>query len=124
MMSVTNENTYNKILISKIKQRTGQKELKKIVNSLKNIAEDDVKKLSKLKIKIFEEKIEEDEKVEFKISAPLIGLQHYIKDLKKLNSKIIVNQNDEPKRENISSSVNNNEEELKQIDSSDFSDDE
>ena len=129
MIFITNENFYDMFLISKIKERTNQKKLKKIVNNLKNIAKDEVNKFPEIKIKIYreekneEEKNEEEKKIEIKVAAPVIGLKHYIKDFKKSNSKITINNNNEDESENTSSTVEDNKE-LKQIDSSDFSDDE
>ena len=123
MSSAENKNFYDAILNSKIKERTGPKKIRKIVNNLKRIAEDDIQKFSKLKIKIFKEKNEEVKKPEFKIATPIIGLQQYIKKFQKSNSKIIFKEDNESEGENTPSTVDNNEEE-KQIDSSDFSDDE
>ena len=53
MMSAINENIYDVTLISKIKEQTGPKKLKKINRSLRNLIEDDVKGFSGLKIKKF-----------------------------------------------------------------------
>ena len=118
-----NENIYDMSLISKIKEQSGTKKLKKITKNLRNLADDDVNKSSKLKIKIFEEKNEEEKKSEFKIATPIIGLQQYINESKKFNSNAILKIDNESEAENTPSTVDNNEEE-KQIDSSDFSDDE
>ena len=118
-----NEKNYNISLISKVKGQTGSKNLKKIIKNLKNFAKEDLKKFSKLKIKIFEEEKEEIKKSEFKIVSPIIGFQRYFEDLKKSNSKIIISNN-EHEGESISSTANESEEEMKQIDSSDFSEDE
>ena len=62
MMSVIDENFYDMNLISNIKERTGPKKLKNIMKNLRNFAEDDVKGFSGLKVKKFEEKIEEVKK--------------------------------------------------------------
>ena len=128
MIFATNENFYDMILISKIKEQTSPKKLKKIVNNLKNTVKDEVNKFPEFKIKIFrdekdeEEKSEEEKKIEIKITAPVIGLKGYIKDFKKSNSKIIINNSNEDESENTPSTVDDNTE-LNQIDSSDFSDD-
>ena len=124
MVSVVSVDVYNKILISKIKEQTGPKKLNKIVNNLKNLVIEDLKGFSKIKIKIFEEEKEEEKKPEFKIAAPIIGFQHYFEDFKKSNSKSIINNVVEYEGENTPSTVDDNENEVKQIDSSDFSDDE
>ena len=60
----------------------------------------------------------------FKIAAPVFGLQHYSEDFKKLNSKRIVNNIVDLVEENTSSTFDDNNEDIKQIDSSDFSSDE
>ena len=122
MISAKNQYIYDMALISEVKKHTGPKKLKSIVNNLRNLSKKDVKEFSQLKIKKFEE--EKEKKLEFKISAPIIRLQHYIKDLKKPNPKTIVNNDADYEGENTPSTVDDNEEELKQIDSSDFSDDE
>ena len=123
MIPAIKENIYNTTLITKVKKNTGSKKLKKIVENLRNLAEEDVKGSSKFKIKIFKEKIEEIKTSEFTTSSPVIVFQHYSEDLKKSNSKLIINNNSEWKKENISSTADDNEELTKQIDSSDFSDD-
>ena len=89
MISAKNQYIYDINLISEVKKHTEPKKLKSIVNNLRNLSKKDVKEFSQLKIKKFEE--EKEKKPEFKISAPIIRLQHYIKDLKKPNPKIIVN---------------------------------
>ena len=122
MASVIKKNIYDMALISTIKSRTGPKKLKKIIKNLRNLVEDDIKKLSGFKIKIFEEK-EEQIKQEFKIIAPIFRFQHYFEDSKKSISKSIVNNDNDLESDKTSSSVNNNEEETKQKDSSDFSSD-
>ena len=122
MFFAINQNIHDLALISKIKERTTQVKIKKIVNNLKNIAKDEIQKCSKLKIKIFKEESENEKKFEFKIAAPIIGLQQYIKEYKNHNSKTSVNKNNETEGENTPSTVDDNEE--KQVDSSDFSDDE
>ena len=123
MISVPNEKKYDMALISKIKKQTGSKKLKNIIKNLRNLSKKDIKESSELKIKVFEEEKEEEKKIVFKISAPIIRIQHYIEDFKKLNSKPIINNNIDNEGENAPSTVDNDEE-TKQIDSSDFSDDE
>ena len=124
MSSTTNEKIYDISLISKVKEQTGPKKLKKIIKNLRNFTEKDLKELSKLKIKIFEEDREEEEKSEFVIIAPIIKFQHYLEYIKKSNSKSIVNNNDEFKGEDTPFDAKNVEKEIKQKDSSDFSSDE
>ena len=119
MISATNVSIYDTALNSKIKEQTGQKKLQKINKYLRNLAEEDLKEFSKLKVKI-----EEEKKPEFKIVAPIFGFQQYFEDFKRSNSKQIDNNDDDQEGENTPSTVNNDEEGLKQIDSSDFSDDE
>ena len=121
MNPVLNKNIYDTALISKIKKQTGQKKLKKIIKNLKNLAERDLKESSGLKIKIFVEKKEETKKPEIQIISPVIGFSHYFEDLQKTNSK-----HNEAKNynENTPSTVEGNEKDKKQIDSSDLSDDE
>ena len=123
MSSAANKNFYDVIFNSKIKERADPKKIRKIVNNLKNIAKDDILKFSKLKIKVFKEKNEEEKNAEFQIATPIIGLQQYINESKKFNSNAILKIDNESEAENTPSTVDNNEEE-KQIDSSDFSDDE
>ena len=123
MISVPNEKKYDMALISKIKKQTGSKKLKNIIKNLRNLSKKDIKESSELKIKVFEEEKEEEKKIVFKISAPIIRIQHYIDDFKKLNSKPIIKNIIDNEGENAPSTVDNDEE-TKQIDSSDFSDDE
>ena len=123
MISAINDNIYDMTLISKVKERTGPKRLRKITRNLKNLSKEDVKKFSELNIKIFETEKEEKKTVEFQISAPIIGAKHYIKQLKKSNPKPIINNYKGHEGENTLYVVDDNEE-VKQIDSSDLSDDE
>ena len=124
MSFVIIETIYDMTLISKIKEQTGPKKLKKIINNLKNFAEEDLKEFPKLKIKIFEEEKEEVKKPEIRIVAPIFGFQHYLEDIKKSNSKLIVNIDDENEGEDTPSDVDGDEKGMKQKDSSDFSEDE
>ena len=119
MISLISENTYNVDLISKVKEHVRQNKLKKIIKKLRNLAENDIKEFSELKVKIFVE--EEEKKPVFKIAAPVFGFQHYFEDFKKLNSKRIVNNIVDLVEENTSSTFDDNNEDIKQIDSSDFS---
>ena len=121
---VNNNNIYDTILISKIKKQTGPQKLKKILKNLRNYVEEDLKCSSELKIKIFEVEKHEDKKYEILISAPIFGFQHYVEDFKKSYLKKIVNNAINNEGGNTLSTVDNNEEESKQIDSSDFSQDE
>ena len=123
MIPVKSENIYDMALISKIKEHTGSKKLKKILKNLRKIAEDDIKEFSALKVKVFVEE-EEEKKPQFKIIAPISGFQNYLEDSKKLNSKTIVNIDIELEGENTSSTFDDYEEEIKQADSSDFVEDE
>ena len=123
MISIS-ENNYNMALILKIKEQTETKKLKKIIKNLRNLAEEDLKGFAELKIKIFEEEKVEEKKQELKTVAPTVGFQHYFEDFKKTNLKSEVNNIVEYEGENTPSTVDDNEEEVKQIDSSDFSDDE
>ena len=120
MVSVVIENIYNDILNLKIKKQTGHKKLRKILKDLRNVAEEDLKRFSELKIKISEEEKEEEKKSECKIVAPIIGLKYYFEDFKNLNLK--VNNVIDYEGEETPSTIDD-EEELKQIDSSDFSED-
>ena len=122
MIPVKSENIYDMALITKIKEHTGSKKLKKILKNLRKIAEDDIKEFSALKVKVFKE--EEEKKPQFKIIAPISGFQNYLEDSKKLNSKTIVNIDIELEGENTSSTFDDYEEEIKQADSSDFVEDE
>ena len=124
MNSTKSENIYDMNLISEVKKHTGPKKLKEIITNLKNFSKKNVKEFSELQIEIFKEE-KEEKKPEFKISAPIIRLQYYNKDLKKKYPKPTVsNNNISYGRKNTPSTVFCNEEELKQVDSSDFSDDE
>ena len=127
-MSVTNENIYDVILISKIKKRTGPKRLKKINRNLRNLIEDDFKEFSGLKIKKFEEeKVEEEEENQVpKNAVPVIEIKHYIEDFKKPNSREILNNDDELQVENVENTpiIADNNEILKQFNFSDSSADE
>ena len=122
MISNINENNFDVALISKIKKQTGPKKLKKIIKNLRNLAEEDVKGFSGLKIKVFEEQKEEEKQPEIIIAVPAFGLQHYLEEFKNQNVKSIVNDVADYEGENTPSTADDNEEELKQIDSSDFSD--
>ena len=122
MISTVNNKIYNTNLISKIKEKTGPKTLKKIVKYLRNLSKEDVKKFSKLKVKIFEEEKTNEKIPEFKIVAPIIGFQHYFEDFKKPNSSSDINTVFDNEGENTPSTVDDNEEEIKQLDSSDISD--
>ena len=121
MISTINENIYDVALISKIKKQTGSQKLREIINNLRSLSKEEVKNFYELKIKIFEEEKENIKKPVYKISAPIIRIQHYIEDFKNLNLKSAIN--DDREEENTPSTVDN-EEEFKQIDSSDFSEDE
>ena len=123
MISASNEIIYDTNLISKVKKQTDQKKLKKILKNLRNLAEEDLKGFSQLKIKVFEEEKKEEKKPEIIIVAPILGFQHYFEDFKKSTSKQIVNKDVDYKGENTPSTVDDNEEE-NQVDSSDFSEDE
>ena len=124
MTSIVNEKIYDISLILKVKEQTGPKKLKKIIKNLKNLAEEDLKEFSVLKIKILKEDKEEEKKSEIIIVAPIFGFQHYLEDIDKLNSKSTVNNDDEHEGEDTPSDVDCNEESFKQKDSSDFSSDE
>ena len=123
MISASNEIIYDTNLISKVKKQTDQKKLKKILKNLRNLAEEDLKGFSQLKIKVFEEEKKEEKKPEIIIVAPILGFQYYFEDFKKSTSKQIVNKDVDYKGENTPSTVDDNEEE-NQVDSSDFSEDE
>ena len=122
MISVENKNTCNETLISKVKKQTESKKLKKISKYLRNLSEEDVKKAPELKIKVFEEEKEEEKKSEFIIVAPVIGLQYYSEDFKKLNSNTVKNNDVEYDGVSSPSTVDGDKEEINQIDSSDLSD--
>ena len=104
-MSVINENFYDMTLISNIKERTGPKKIKNIMKNLRNFAEDDAKGFSGLKVKNFEEKIEE-------VKKPV---------LKKMSISTLYNDDEE---ENSSEIIYDNEEGERQIYSCDSSADE
>ena len=118
-MSAINENIYDVTLISKIKEQTGPKKLKKINRSLRNLIEDDFKEFSGLKIKKFEEK-EEENKLEPENHAPNTIQHHYIEDF---NSNQILDNDDEHEAENTTATFDDNEI-LKKISFSDSSADE
>ena len=120
MIAEVNENNYNMSLISKVKDQTGPKKIKKITKYLRNLAEEDLKEFSKLKVKV----MEEEKKQEFKLAAPIIGFRYYFEDFKKLNSIPTTKNDVDNEGENTPSTVDDNEEEAKQIESSDFSADE
>ena len=127
MISFINEKIYDMTLISKTKKQNGPEKLKKIINNLRKFEKDNLKGLSGFKIEIFKEKKEEINNQDSKISAPIIGFQYYFENFKKSNSKTksIINNDVDSEKENSFSIVNSNvEEETKQIDSSDFSEDE
>ena len=121
MISVGSENGYKKNLLLKIKKQTKQKKLRKLVNKLRNLALEEIKGFSELKIKIFKEEKKQKKKFEFIIVAPIFGLQHHFEDFKKSKSNVsnIINFEED----NTFSTVYDDKEELKQVDSSDFSDD-
>ena len=123
MISVINENFYDMALILKIKERTEPKKIKKIVNNLKKIEEDEVNNFSKLKIKVFEEKKEDVKKIESKIFSSIIDFKSHIEDTKLSNSRSILDSDDEYEGENTPSTVRDNEEQNK-VDGSVFSADE
>ena len=119
MISFKDENIYDMALISKVKKQTGPKKIKNILKNLRNIAIEDVKEFSELKVKV----LKEEKKPEIKIAAPIFGFQRFFEDFKNSNSKEIINNDAAYEGENTPSTVDDNEEE-KQVDSSDFSDDE
>ena len=121
-MSVINENIYDMTLISKIKERTGPKKLKKIIKNLRNLIKDDIKEFSGLKVKKFEEKKEEEKEMESENANPIIGLNRYIEDFKISNSRPILNNDEENLRENTPIIYDN--EILKKFNISESSDDE
>ena len=122
MASFVTEKIYNMALISKIKEQTGSKQLKKTTKKLRNLAEEDLKQFSGLKIKVFQEEKKEEKIPEIIIAAPIFGFRQYVEDFKKPYSKKVSNNNVDYEGENTPSTVNDNEE--NQIDSSDFSADE
>ena len=121
MIIVVNEKTYNMSLISNIKEQVGPKKLKNIIKSLRNFSKEDLKELSNLEIKVIEEEKQEEKKPNFKTFTSIIGFQHYSEDFKKSNSISIVNNKILYEGENTPSTVDDNEEESKQIDNSGFS---
>ena len=121
MIIVVNEKTYNMSLISNIKEQVGPKKLKNIIKSLRNFSKEDLKELSNLEIKVIEGEKQEEKKPDFKTFTSIIGFQHYCEDFKKSNSISIVNNKILFEGENTPSTVDDNEEELKQIDNSGFS---
>ena len=86
-MIVINENDYDMTLISKVKERTSPKKLKKIIKDLKNLEEDDIKEFSELKINIFEEK-EDEKEPEFKIIVPIVEIQNYFEEKNQIQNKL------------------------------------
>lgn len=86
-MIVINENDYDFTLISKVKERTSPKKLKKIIKDLKNLEEDDIKEFSELKINIFEEK-EDEKEPEFKIIVPIVEIQNYFEEKNQIQNKL------------------------------------
>ena len=121
MIIVVNEKTYNMSLISNIKEQVGPKKLKNIIKSLRNFSKEDLKELSNLEIKVIEEEKQEEKKPNFKTFTSIIGFQHYSEDFKKSNSISIVNNKILYEGENTPSTVDDNEEESKQINNSGFS---
>ena len=117
-----NEKIYNITLISKIKEQTKPKKLKKHLKSLRNLAIEELKEFSELKIKIFKEEKEQEKKPELIIVAPIIGFQHYSEDFKKSNSKSNLSKIVNSVEDNTVSTFDDDKAELKQVDSSDFSD--
>ena len=122
MASVVSEENYQNTLISKIKEQTKPKKLKKHLKSLRNLAIEELKGFPELKIKIFKEEKEQEKKPELIIVAPIIGFQHYSEDFNKSNSKQNVSNIVNCEEDNTLSTVDDDKEELKQVDSSDFSD--
>ena len=86
-MIVINENDYDFTLISKVKERTSPKKLKKIIKDLKNLEEDDIKEFSELKINIFEEK-EDEKEPEFKIIVPIVEIKNYFEEKNQIQNKL------------------------------------
>ena len=117
----TSENIYDMALISKVKEQTNPKKLKKIIKNLRNLENHNFKKFSSLKAKMLEE---EEKETEFKIVAPTTEFKLYFENFKKSNSKLFVNSDIDLGGENTSPAIDDNEKKLKQIDSSDFSEDE
>ena len=123
MIIVIDENIYDMELISKVKERTGPKKIKKITKYLRNLAEDEMKEFSELKIKKFENKKENVKKLEVNSSTSHIELQNCIGNFKKSKSRSILNNDEEYEGENDPSTVDGNDGEMEQIDNSFFSDD-
>ena len=126
MTHIFKDKIYDINLISKIKKKIGSKELKNIRNHLKNLTELDIKECNELKVKTFDDEeeikiVEENKKEELKISSPVISLRVLTKYLKKSNSKINKNYKEDEVEENTPSTIIDNDEEIVQIDSSDFS---
>ena len=128
MIHDSKDKIYDLNLISKIKKQTGERGLKKISKHLRSHTRLDVKDFNELKVKIFNgdaeeiKNIEEKKKAEFKISAPILNLTIYTKYLKKLSSKIYKNyKEDDDEEERMPPTVADNDEEIVQIESSDFS---
>ena len=115
MILAINENDYDMTLISEIKKHTGPTKLKKIVEDLKNLEEEDLKEYPELNVEIFEEKNPEEKNDEYKNASPTNILQNYTKNFKKLNS--IINNSYENK--GLNTTDNNNDEE-KQKNNSDY----
>ena len=122
MISAKNDKIYNIALILKVKKQMGLKKIKNIIKNLRSLAEEDLRRLSMLKVKVFDEDKKDNNKSELKIVAPITGFQHYLQNFNKSNSKSIVNNSVDFGGKNIPSNVDDNEEE-EQIDSSDFSED-
>ena len=122
MISVIDKNIYDMSLISKIKEQTGPKNLKKIRKQLRNLAEDEAKEFFQLKItKLEEKKREEEKKFELKNNDQNIEIQHYIEDFTKSSSKTIFDIDEDCKGETSPSTFYDNDEKIKQINNSDFS---
>ena len=122
MISSKNEKICNITLISKVKEKKELKNLKKVIKYLRILSEEDVKKSRQLKIKIFKEEKDKEKKSEFKVIAPIIAFQYYSEDFKKLYSKPVEIKDEEYEGEDTPSNVDDKV--IKQIESSDFSDDE
>ena len=119
-MIYINENIYDMALILKIKEQTESKKLNKIIKNLRSVTENDLKELSRIKIKKLEIQKEIERKSELKNVASIIEFPHYAKDFKKSSSKSILNDDDDHEGENTPVTIDDNEEEVKQIDSYDF----
>ena len=123
MIFIINENIYDVGLILQIKERTGPKKIKKIINNLKNTAEEDIKNFCGLPIKLLE-KNEDEKKLELKNSPLTIEFHSYIEDAKASNPKQILNNDKESDGENTPSTIDDKEKQEKKIDGSNFSEDE